>query len=802
MGSRDSDPPGSYESRNSVLRQSASFLPNQVVECDSAGLSVTAVDVSVLTFENSSTTDSKQEGENEKDDGDGDDVAALKRATRVAPTFVPAKKPGAVAAAHHKPANHGAGPSYKDQVLGDNHRTPDGAQTDSERGQRTRPEIMSPIAQCGPTFKGQADDLQCMLEENNNSGPQSSNSSEERSRSTGSFNPCGTTSITSSEGSSAAIQLEIRSGNSQGNLTRLLEQSDQSMVQAVLVEDKSVVWGNVSPLGSANKKRTYIYIVLAALAVALVVGATVSFTGSSKQSDKQAKAAVDLSQYNCSLPGLEDLEPGKYAGVQANYLSFATDISSPNFLPRAKEIEACTGGQIVFSEASSIWDDPVQDLGTRVSRGSELYDGYLMSYSHFPEISDLDLAEHLNERIRRDNDRLKWEDVLPQVKRMGEYRKNGATNIDFLMFDGDFLLPEIRLDLLEKYNLPLPNTWEETVELAKFFHEKDLNGDGEGDFGFCHFPRLGAGKWDAWFPEAFYATWATSDQTQGTSQGFFFDTETMEPRISAGFSRAVSIWKELWMYGSGTSEFTTGRCAIGFGPPGEYKAGHLNGVSRMDANGTVVWRPQMKSGEYAEPYRFRPFGSLEVVDRNTGDLVPCTVDLCPKAETVPSWGHHGDDDRASVLPPSPIAGRMINRAPFYWSGGLGTMIRKSAEEAKKELLWDFFLYTNSPATSVFDVPNYASWIDPWRYSQMSPGTNFLEAGWSQQAHEELKAIQEWATSAEVNGAFNIRLPGIQTYTADIMLDGWTKFIAGAITLDKFVADVDVAWHDVTEERGR
>jgi hypothetical protein len=29
------------------------------------------------------------------------------------------------------------------------------------------------------------------------------------------------------------------------------------------------------------------------------------------------------------------------------------------------------------------------------------------------------------------------------------------------------------------------------------------------------------------------------------------------------------------------------------------------------------------------------------------------------------------EDRAAVLPVSPLAGQLINRAPFFWSGGLG-----------------------------------------------------------------------------------------------------------------------------------
>lgn len=511
------------------------------------------------------------------------------------------------------------------------------------------------------------------------------------------------------------------------------------------------------------------------------------------------------SEYNCSLPGLEGFVPGIHEGTKANYLSFVTETSSPNLPIRAQEFERCTGGKIVFSEASNVWEDPVLDLGTKTSRGSEVYDGYFMSYSHFPEVSALGLAEHLNERIREDNDRLKWEDVTPKVKAMGEYRKDGLTNIDFLMYDGDFFVPIIRLDLLEKYQLPLPNTWDEVVEYARIFNNTDLNDDGEPDYGFCHFPRLGAGYWDWWASEAMYSTWATYDQAEGISQGFFFDKDTMEPQMTKGFQRSAEVWKDLWTNGNDgciSPNFSTGRCAIGFGPPGCWKGIFLNGISRQDENGTTIWQPTMKSGEYAEPYRFKPFGSLNVLNPVTGELEPCTPKSCPNAEPIPSRGHHSDDDRAKVLEPSPLEGQLVNRAPFYWSGGLGTLIRKSSPKEKKDLMWDFFVYTNSPETSVFDVANYASWLDSWRFSQLQPGENFIQAGWSENAYNEHSAIMLWALSRDVNGAFNLRLPGLAKYTRDVVGGAMQKFIAGELTIQALIEEVRSGWNEVTEQEGK
>lgn len=522
-----------------------------------------------------------------------------------------------------------------------------------------------------------------------------------------------------------------------------------------------------------------------------------------------------LTQYNCtSNPGLQSLTPGMYAGVKANYLSYLTSTSSPNFPVRAKEFEACTGGKIAFAEADNVWEDPIADLGTRTARGAEFYDAYFMSYSHFPEASALDLAETLNARVREDNDRLKWEDVLPQVRGMGEYKKDGETRLDFLMYDGDFFVPIVRLDLLEKHDIPLPNTWEEVLEIAKFFNGTDLNDDSKADdYGFCHFPRQGAGAWDWWWPEALYGTWASYGQTRGTKSGFFFDSETFEPLVDDGFREAAKTWKELWIHGSDgcdPSIFGGGRCAIGLAPPGCWKGVFLNpdGVHRKDEDGNVVWQPKMKNGDYAVPYRFKPPGSTRVVDRDTGELVECTEERCNFAEPAPMRGHLDDKagdvpDRADLfLPESPLAGRLVNRAPFYWSGGLGTLIRKSAPEVKKNMMWDFFVYTNSPDTSIHDVASYASWLDSWRRSQLQSQSTFVGAGWSKTAYQEHRSVMEWALAANSNGALNLRIPGLVRYTRDVVGEQMKKYIADDIGLDGLVTSIRDGWIDVTDSVGK
>jgi hypothetical protein len=202
-------------------------------------------------------------------------------------------------------------------------------------------------------------------------------------------------------------------------------------------------------------------------------------------------------------------------------------------------------------------------------------------------------------------------------------------------------------------------------------------------------------------------------------------------------------------------------------------------------------------GKYAEPYQPKPFGSVDVVDPETNKMVPCTEDLCPKAEAIPARGHHGDNDRARILVASPLEGQLINRAPFYWSGGLGTLIRKSSLPEKKDLVWDFFVYTNSPATSVHDVSAFGSWLDTWRFSQVGPDNNYRNAGWSSDAFQEHKAIQEWGLSSSSNGAFNLRLPGAKLYTHDTLGKHFSLYIEGKATMTEVKQSVYDEWKKIS-----
>ena len=49
-----------------------------------------------------------------------------------------------------------------------------------------------------------------------------------------------------------------------------------------------------------------------------------------------------------------------------------------------------------------------------------------------------------------------------------------------------------RTDVLKELGLEPPKTWDEYLEVAKAANGKDMNGDGEPDFGSCMFKKRNA----------------------------------------------------------------------------------------------------------------------------------------------------------------------------------------------------------------------------------------------------------------------------------------------------------------------
>lgn len=282
----------------------------------------------------------------------------------------------------------------------------------------------------------------------------------------------------------------------------------------------------------------------------------------------------------------------------------------------------------------------------------------------------------------------------------------------------------------------------------------------------------------------------------------------------------------MWDYsvdagcGSLTSAFLEGRCAIGYAPPGCWKNLFIDSdddgegeggiawrnetdgsILRDDINREALWRPRMADGRYAEPYRLKPFGSLNVINRKTDKLEACAPNTCPRGERILHPTKLPKDDRARILVESPHVDEIINRVPFYWSGGYGNGIRKSADPVVKDMMWDFFVYVNAPITSVGDVVMPSS-LDEWRYSQLeSYEPNYKKVGWSFDAWNEHQKVMLWAMGNDVNSALTLRVPGVLSYTRDVLLPKFMEYMDGTMTIEDLKTSVYQGWQDITAARG-
>ncbi|HIC87910.1 MAG TPA: extracellular solute-binding protein, partial [Anaerolineae bacterium] len=333
--------------------------------------------------------------------------------------------------------------------------------------------------------------------------------------------------------------------------------------------------------------------------------------------------------------------------------------------------------------------------------------------------------------------------------------------------DGDFQMVYYRTDLLEEAGFDPPETWEDYLEIAKYFHGKDLNGDGDPDYGSCISKKRAAqAYWMVWSVAAGYL------QSQGTAQGSFFDLETMKPLVNnEAFARALEVYKETTKYGPPNelnmdvgdtrSLFTAGRCALSL------DWGDI-GTLAIDPETSVVMD---KTGAVILP------GPREVLDRETGKLVPCDEGTCPYA----------------------ING--VNHAPYAAFGGWSCAINAAADPKVKDAAYAFCSYMSQPAQSNVDVTIGITGYNPYRISQFLNRELWVKAGMSPEAASNyLGAIEDSLNSP--NMVLDLRIPQNQRYQQVVLDTAVSQYLAGEITKEECMKQIYDGWEEITEELGR
>jgi multiple sugar transport system substrate-binding protein len=459
-------------------------------------------------------------------------------------------------------------------------------------------------------------------------------------------------------------------------------------------------------------------------------------------------------------PATEAPSGKMYEGVTVNLLTFVGPQVAEPLQRRGPDFTELTGATInvITVPNSELYQKALTDMAT----GTNAYDAFLFAPSWIVDFAPAGYIEDLTPRIEADP-AIEWDDVAPFFRDFNSYEGK----VYSIPLDGDMHMVYYRTDSLAEAGLEPPRTWDEYLNVAKTLNGQDLNGDGEADYGSC-ISKAPAQQsyWWIWSIAAPYI------QSQGNTQGAFFNTEDMTPLVNnAAFKRALEVYKETGQYGPpdetnqvvGDSRglFISGRCALSI------DWGDIGPLAIDPANSKVI----DKTGAIITP------GSREVLDRATGELVPCDETTCPHA----------------------VDG--VNYAPYASFGGWAGAINAAADDKAKDAAYAFLSYMAQPAQSMADVVVGKTGYNPYRISHFENTQAWIDAGFSPEAAEGyLSGIE--ASLNSPNMVADLRIPSNQKYI-QVELDRiLAEYIAGNLTTDEAAQQLYDSWEAITEEVGR
>jgi multiple sugar transport system substrate-binding protein len=474
---------------------------------------------------------------------------------------------------------------------------------------------------------------------------------------------------------------------------------------------------------------------------------------------KTTMGALTASVAVCGLASAS--AAGEYDGVTINILTRPGYVIAGPLKERGVDFEKMTGAKIVVNEVpfAEIFPKVQNDWTT----GTNSIDAAVFAAGWGVELDAAGLLEDLDPYVTKDS-KIDVNDIAPYFRDFG--MKIGG-KFKLVQLDGDFQMVYYRKDILEKANLQPPKTWEDYLAVAKAIHGQDMNGDGVPDYGSCIFKKRNA---QSYF--AIQTVAASFVQTQGTAQGFHFDNATMKPMINnEAWKKAFELYKETGKYGPpeelnmdiGDTRglFKSGRCGllIEWGDPGtlqlEPDAAKVKGL--IFAVGAV--------------------GTKEVLDRATGKLVPVTKENAPYA----------------------VDG--INYAPFSAFGGWAGAINAKADQKKKDAAYAFLSYMNQAAESNVDVTIGKTGYNPYRLSQLKSTDLWVKSGMPIDLAENYMGAINGALN-NPNMASDMKIPGAQQYTGVVLDTELARYLAGEITVDEALKNIETGWDKITDDFGR
>lgn len=454
-------------------------------------------------------------------------------------------------------------------------------------------------------------------------------------------------------------------------------------------------------------------------------------------------------------------ERASFAGTSITVITHEGPQIAEPLRRRAQEFAERTGATVTVTTVP--FDALYDTILTDAQQATKHYDVLVFASQWMGDYVSQHLIEDLTPRIQADA-ALQWDDIAPFFRDISAVYQNRIYTIPL---DGDFQMVYYRSDLLDQAGFDPPKTWDEYIQIAKYFHQTDLNGDASPDFGSCISKKPSS--------QSYHMVWSVASafiQNQGTQQGAFFDTETMEPLVNnEAFAATLDVFAQTMAYGPpdelqlGLSEartlFLDGRCAL------TLDWGDI-GTLAIDPDRSKVVD---KVGAVILP------GSTRVLDRTSGTLVDCDKARCPYA----------------------IEG--VNHAPYAAFGGWVGAINSTIDARNKDASYAFLSYVSQPNQSNIDVTIGATGFNPYRTSQFTDRTAWLQAGMSEGAASKyLGAIGVSLSSPNV--VLDLRILQNQRYQEVVLDSALADFLAGKITREQTMQRIYDQWQAITDEVGR
>ena len=493
--------------------------------------------------------------------------------------------------------------------------------------------------------------------------------------------------------------------------------------------------------------------------VTLAAGACQATAPSSAPAASTAASSAPSASAAASTAASQAPQGDKFKGINVNILTFNGPQVAEPLQRRAPDWEKLTGGHVnvVAVGFQTIYDKALLDAAS----GTNSFDAYVFDPQWLGDFVGPGYLLDITDRVKNDP-QLNWQDIGPFFR---DFNATYNGKVYTIPLDGDFHMVYYRKDILDKDGVKPPATWDDYLTVAQKYQGKDLNGDGQPDYGSCIAQKKGAQSY--WWIISIAAGLL---QAKGTNDGAFFNTKDMTPLFgqNEAMDKALDTYFKLKDVGppdqinmdvGGTRGlFTTGRCAlsmdwgdIGTLTPGTYA--------------------QDKTGATITP------GWKQVLDRNTGKLVNCDANTCPNA----------------------VDG--VNSAPFASFGGWSGAINAKSPKEQQNAAYDFLSYMSSPAISGEDVTLGKTGYNPYRTSHFSKLDQWIKAGLSEAAAKNyLGAIQ--ASLQNKNMVLDMRIPLTKRYEQDILDTAVSQFLAKEISAADAEKQIADGWNGITDEAGK